>query len=175
MRHRKTVPKLGRTASHRKALLSNLSTALITAKKIRTTLAKAKALRSYIEPLITKARRGDLHSRRIVLKRIPHKDTVKELFDEVAPKYTDRPGGYTRITKIGRRPSDAADMALIELIGFEGYYKKKKTESKEKRQKKREEKEREAQKEAEEAQTAQAEATALSEVEEEKEEDEEKK
>jgi len=137
MRHRKSVPKLSRTASHRRALLSNLAMALIQSKKIRTTLVKAKALRSYIEPLITKARRGDLHSRRLVLRNIRHKDVVKQLFDEIAPKYYDRPGGYTRITKIGQRALDAAEMAMIELIGFEGLYKKKKEESKEKHQKKK--------------------------------------
>jgi len=160
MRHRKSVPKLGRTASHRRALLANLAAALIIYKKIKTTTAKAKALRSFIERLITKARRGDVHSRRIILKHIPRKDVVRELVDEIAPKYADRPGGYTRITKIGQRRSDAADMALIELIGFEGVFKKRKEKSEKERKKRKEKKEKEV-KEAEE----QAEATKLSEVE----------
>ncbi len=150
--------------------MSNLASGLILAKKIKTTHAKAKALRSYIEPIITKARRGDLHSRRLILKDIPRKDVITELFDEIAPKFEDRPGGYTRITKIGQRPSDAAEMAMIELIGFEGFYKKKKEESKEKRQQKKEKKEREA-KEAEEQEAAlssveEAEETAETEEEE---------
>ena len=102
MRHRKTVPKLGRTASHRRALLANMASSLIIYKKIKTTTAKAKALRSYIERIITKARKGDLHSRRIVLKFLKNKDVVKELFEEVAPKYVQTHVGYTRIRKIGR-------------------------------------------------------------------------
>jgi len=157
MRHRKSIPKLGRTASHRRALLANMASALIIAKKIKTTAVKAKALRSYVERLITKARRGDVAARRLVYKYIHRRDVVKELFDEVAPKYADRPGGYTRITKIGQRDSDAAEMALIELVGFEGIYKKKKKASKEERQKKKEEK-------AKKAKEAEEEATALSEV-----------
>lgn len=144
MRHRKTIQKLNKTASHRKALMANLASALIIYKKIKTTTAKAKALRSYIEKIITKARKGDLHSRRIVLKYIKRKDVVKELFEEISPKYEDRPGGYTRITKVGRRRTDAADMALIELIGFEGIYKKRKEESKEEKRKRKEKKEKEA-------------------------------
>ena len=141
MRHRKSVPKLGRTASHRRALLANMASSLIIYKKIKTTTAKAKALRSYIEKIITKARKGDLHSRRVVLKYLKHKDVVKELFTEVAPKYVETPGGYTRITKIGRRRTDAADMALIELIGFESLYKKKKEADKEVKRKRKEQKE----------------------------------
>jgi len=120
----------------------------------------SKALRSFIERLITKARRGDLHSRKIILKYIPRKDVVRELVDEIAPKYADRPGGYTRITKIGQRRSDAADMALIELVGFEGVYKKRKEKSEKDRKKRKEKKEKEM-KEAE----KHAEETQLSEVE----------
>ncbi|MCH7783244.1 50S ribosomal protein L17 [candidate division KSB1 bacterium] len=149
MRHRKTVPKLGRTASHRRALLANMASSLIIYKKIKTTTAKAKALRSYIERIITKARKGDLHSRRIVLKYLKNKDVVKELFEEVAPKYVETPGGYTRVTKIGRRRTDAAEMALIELIGFESIYKKKKEADKEEKRKRKEQKEKEDQKLAE--------------------------
>jgi large subunit ribosomal protein L17 len=153
MRHRKTISKLGKTASHRHALMANLASALIISKKIKTTKAKAKALRSYIEPLITKARTGTLSSRRIVLKLIPRKEIVKELFDEIAPKFVDRPGGYTRITKLGKRTSDTAEMALIEFVGFESVYKKKKEKSKKDRQEKKDKKEKEA-KEAEEQQAA---------------------
>ncbi len=158
MRHRKNIHKLSRTSSHRKALMANLASALITYKKIKTTTPKAKALRSYVEKLITKARKSDLAARRLVLKYIKNKDVVKELFDDVAPKYIDRPGGYTRITKIGQRHSDSAHMAFIELIGFEGLYKKKKEESKEKRkQKKEKEKQKEQEmQEAAESQTAMA-------------------
>ena len=144
MRHRKTVSKLGRTASHRRALLANMASALIIYKKIKTTTVKAKVLRSYIERLITKARRGDLHARRIVLKHIKHKNVVKELFEEIAPKYVERPGGYTRITKIGQRRSDSTEMALIELLGFEGLYKQKKEESDKERKNRKEKKEKEA-------------------------------
>ncbi len=167
MRHRKKISKLSRTASHRKALMANLAAALIIYKKIRTTTPKAKALRSYVEKLITKARRGDLASRRLVLKYIKQKDVVKELFEEVAPKYVDRPGGYTRITKIGQRTTDAAEMAFIELIGFEGIYKKRKEASDEKR-KKRKEKEKEQEKQMQEmeqqaAMEAQAESSSVEE------------
>ncbi len=144
MRHRKNVNKLGRTPSHRRALLANLASALIIYKKIKTTAVKAKVLRSYIERLITKARRGDLHSRRIVLKHINRKDVVKELFEAIAPKYIERLGGYTRITKIGQRRSDSAEMALIELIGFEGIYKQRKEESDKDRKKRKEKSEKEA-------------------------------
>jgi len=150
MRHQKRVRKLGRTPSHRRALLSNLAAALIHYKKIKTTVVKAKALRSYVERLITKARVGSLHARRIILKQLPKKDIVHELFAEVAPKYVEKPGGYTRIIKIGQRRTDAAEMALIELIGFEGVYKKRKEESEEKRRKKKEKKEKEKTKEAKE-------------------------
>ena len=160
MRHRKNVHKLGRTASHRRALLANMASALILYKKIKTTTVKAKVLRSFIERLITKARRGDLSARRTVLKHIPKKEIVKELFDEIAPKYTDRPGGYLRITKIGKRRTDAADMALIELIGFEGVYKKRIETSQEEKKKRKEKKEKEA--------AVTEEVTPLSEVEEKK-------
>jgi len=151
MRHRKNVDKLGRTASHRRALMANMASALIVNKKIKTTTAKAKVLRSFIERLVTKARRGDLHSRRMVLKHIPRKDVAQELFEEIAPKYTDRPGGYTRITKIGQRHTDAADMAFIEFIGFERVYKKKKETSQTERKKRKEKKEKEAEELTEEA------------------------
>tara|TARA_S200000501_G_scaffold195576_1_gene184175 strand:- start:685 stop:1077 length:393 start_codon:yes stop_codon:yes gene_type:complete len=118
MRHRKSGRKLGRKTAHRKALMSNLALALITHKKIKTTDAKAKELRTFIEPLITRAKKGDIHSRRQVLKKIPHKNIVKELFDVVAPVFSKRNGGYTRITKLGFRDNDRASLSMIEFVDF---------------------------------------------------------
>jgi len=126
MRHKKDVKKLGRNSKARKALLRNLATSLIKEKKIKTTLAKAKELRRFAEHLITFAKRGDLNARRHVSKFITEKGVVKELFEEVAPKFIKRNGGYTRIVKIGTRSGDAAQMAFIELLEFESYFKKKK-------------------------------------------------
>ncbi|NQT98074.1 MAG: 50S ribosomal protein L17 [Candidatus Marinimicrobia bacterium] len=120
MRHQKSSRKLGRTAAHRKATLSNMAAALITYKKIKTTDARAKELRRFIEPLITFAKRGDLHARRQVLKKIRHKNIVNTLFNDVAPVYSDRNGGYTRITKLGFRDNDRASISLIELIDMVG-------------------------------------------------------
>lgn len=116
MRHRKKGRKLGRTASHRRATLANLASALIEHKRIRTTDAKAKETRRFIEPLVTKAKRGTLHDRRQVLRKIPRQDVVKILFDEIAPKYADRPGGYTRIVKLGFRDNDSAPVSLLEFV-----------------------------------------------------------
>ena len=116
MRHKKSGKKLGRKVAHRKALMSNLAMALISNKKIKTTDPKAKELRSFIEPLITRAKKGDLHSRRQVLRYLPHKPTVRELFDVVAPKFSDRNGGYTRIVKLGFRENDCAPMSQIEFV-----------------------------------------------------------
>ena len=116
MRHKKSGRKLGRKVAHRKALMSNLAMALIFNKKIKTTDPKAKELRSFIEPLITRAKKGDLHSRRQVLRYLPHKPTVRELFDVVAPKFSDRNGGYTRIVKLGYRENDCAPMSQIEFV-----------------------------------------------------------
>jgi len=118
MRHRKSGRKLGRKAAHRKALMSNLSMALILNKKIKTTDPKAKELRSFIEPLITRAKKGDVHSRRQVLKSITHKPTVRELFDVIAPAFSERNGGYTRITKLGFRDNDCAPISTIEFVGM---------------------------------------------------------
>jgi len=118
MRHQKRGRKLGRTASHRKATLINLAMALIKHKRIKTTDAKAKETKKFIEPLITKARRGTLHDRRQVLKRFPHPDVVTTLFDEIAPRYVDRPGGYTRIVKLGFRDNDCAPVSIIELVDY---------------------------------------------------------
>ncbi len=118
MEHRKPGRKLGRKAAHRKALMSNLSMALILNKKIKTTDPKAKELRSFIEPLITRAKKGDVHSRRQVLKSISHKPTVRELFDVIAPAFSERNGGYTRITKLGFRDNDCAPISTIEFVGM---------------------------------------------------------
>lgn len=124
MRHRKSGRKLGRTHSHRKATLSNLATALFEHKKIKTTTAKAKELRSVAERLVTYAKKDSLHARRMVLRTIRDKEVVKSLFEEIAPKYEDRNGGYTRVIKLGRRSGDAAEVSIIELVGFESVQKK---------------------------------------------------
>lgn len=118
MRHRIKGRKLGRTTSHRTATLRSLATALIKHKKITTTVAKAKQTRLFIEPLITKAKNDSVHSRRLVSRHIQDKDVLKELFGEVAPKIGDRPGGYTRVVKLGNRVGDAAEMAIIELVDY---------------------------------------------------------
>ena len=148
MRHKKDVKKLGRKSKARKALLRNLATSLIKEKKIKTTLAKAKELRRFAEHLITFAKRGDLNARRHVSRFITEKGVVKELFEEVAPKFIERNGGYTRIVKIGTRSGDAAQMAFIELLEFESYFKKKKEAATEKKQKSKEKKEKEKQPES---------------------------
>ena len=120
MRHNKRGRKLSRKTAHRKALMSNLAVALITHKKIKTTDAKAKELRVYVEPLITFAKRGDLHSRRQVLKKIRHKNVVRELFDNIGPSFSNRNGGYTRITKLGFRDNDCAPVSIIEFVDMVG-------------------------------------------------------
>ncbi len=108
--------RLGGSPSHHKAIMANLAQSLIWDEQITTTLAKAKLLRPYVEKLITKARRGDLHSRRLVLRHLTDLEVVTKLFDEVAPRYRRRPGGYTRIVKLGPRRGDNAEMAVIELV-----------------------------------------------------------
>ena len=118
MRHNKAVNHLGRKSGHRKALLSNLAVSLIMHKRITTTVAKAKALRSYVEPLITKSKEDTTHNRRIVFSYLKSKEAVTELFRTIAPKIADRPGGYTRVLHVGFRQGDAAEMALIELVDF---------------------------------------------------------
>ena len=134
MRHRKDGRKLGRTASHRKAMLANMAANLFLHKQIRTTHPKALEARRLAETLITKAKKGDIHSRRMVLKVIPHKDVVKILFDEIAPQYADREGGYTRIIKLGQRKNDAAHVSILALVDFdpsgEGAKTKTKTKAK---------------------------------------------
>ena len=118
MRHNKAVNHLGRKSGHRKALLSNMASSLILNKRITTTVAKAKALKSYVEPLITKSKEDTTHNRRVVFSYLKDKNAVSELFRTVAPKIADRPGGYTRVLHLGFRQGDAADMALIELVDF---------------------------------------------------------
>ncbi len=118
MRHQRVINHLGRTSSHRKAMLANMATSLILHKRITTTIAKAKALRTYVEPLITKSKDDSTHSRRVVFSYLQNKEAVTELFREVSPKVADRPGGYTRILKTGNRLGDNADMCFIELVDF---------------------------------------------------------
>lgn len=122
MRHGKKFNHLGRTAPHRKAMLSNMACSLIEHKRINTTVAKAKALRVYVEPLLTKAKEDTTHSRRTVFSYLQNKEAVSELFRTVGPKIAERNGGYTRIIKTGFRPGDAADMAMIELVDFNEIY-----------------------------------------------------
>jgi large subunit ribosomal protein L17 len=119
MRHNKKFNHLGRTADHRRALLANLAISLIMHKRITTTLAKAKALKKYVEPLITKSKDDSTNSRRVVFSYLQNKEALKELFGVVAPKVGDRPGGYTRIIKLGFRQGDTADIAFIELVDFD--------------------------------------------------------
>ena len=116
MRHKKKGRKLGRKVGNRRALLMNLASQMITHKKIKTTDAKAKELRTFIEPLITLAKKNDIHSRRMVIRKLPNKNIVRALFDDIAPKYADRPGGYTRIVKLGYRDNDRAPVSIIEFV-----------------------------------------------------------
>jgi large subunit ribosomal protein L17 len=118
MRHGKKINHLGRTASHREAMLSNMASSLILQKRINTTVAKAKALRKYVEPIITKSKSDSTHSRRTVFSYLQNKEAVAELFREVAAKIGERPGGYTRIIKTGNRLGDAAEMCMMELVDF---------------------------------------------------------
>jgi large subunit ribosomal protein L17 len=138
MRHRVRHRKLGRTASHRAALLSSLATSLLKHKRIRTTLAKAKEARSYVESLITKARKNSLHARRQIMSVIHDKEVVKELFNEIIPKIGSRPGGYTRVVKLGNRIGDSASMAVIELVDYNDVANAKAETQKEKRQTRKE-------------------------------------
>ena len=118
MRHNKAINHLGRKSGHRKALLANMATSLIMNKRIQTTVAKAKALQVYIEPLVTKSKDDSTNSRRVVFSYLKNKEAVTELFRTIAPKIAERPGGYTRVLKIGFRQGDGADMALIEFVDF---------------------------------------------------------
>ena len=131
MRHGKKINHLGRQTAHRKAMLANMACSLIEHKRINTTVAKAKALKQFVEPMITKSKDDTTHNRRIVMARLRQKEAVAELFRDVAAKVADRPGGYTRIIKLGNRLGDNADMAMIELVDYNEIYnagqKKKKT------------------------------------------------
>ena len=118
MRHNRAINHLGRQSGHRKAMRSHMASALSLHKRINTTVAKAKALKSYVEPLITKSKEDTTHNRRVVFSYLKDKNAVTELFRTVAPKVADRPGGYTRVLHIGFRQGDAAEMALIELVDF---------------------------------------------------------
>lgn len=122
MRHGKKFNHLSRKAGHRKALMRNLTLALVEHKRINTTLAKAKALRQFVEPLVTKAKNNSMHSRRVVFSYLQNKEAVKELFGPIAAKVGDRPGGYVRIIKTGFRKGDAAEMAMIEFVDFNDVY-----------------------------------------------------
>ncbi len=157
MRHNKKFNHLSRTASHRAAMLSNMTISLIKHKRITTTLAKAKALKKYAEPLITKSKTDSTHSRRVVFSYLQDKEAVTILFRDIREKVLDRPGGYTRIIKTGFRPSDGADMCFIELVDFdENMAKTKKKATRTRRSKKAAA--------AEEAPAAEAEATEVTEA-----------
>lgn len=118
MRHHRVINHLGRTSSHRNAMIANMATSLILHKRITTTTAKAKALRTFVEPLITKSKVDSTHSRRVVFSYLKDKDAVTELFRDISPKVGERPGGYTRILKIGNRIGDNADMCIMELVDY---------------------------------------------------------
>jgi len=155
MRHGKKINHLGRKTAHRHALLSNMASSLILHKRITTTLAKAKALKKYVEPLITKAKDNTTHSRRTVMSYLQNKESVIALFGEVAGRTADRPGGYTRIIKLGDvRLGDAAEMCLLELVDFNDIYKKEGAEKKAKTRRGRKSKK------ADEAEVVAQEATA---------------
>jgi large subunit ribosomal protein L17 len=123
MKHGKKVNHLSRKTAHRKAMLSNMSCSLIEHKRINTTVAKAKALKQFVEPLITKSKEDTTHNRRLVFAKLRSKEAVTELFRDVASKVADRPGGYTRVIKLGNRLGDNADMAMIELVDYNDIYK----------------------------------------------------
>lgn len=130
MRHRKDGNRLGRTSAHRKAMLENLVTSLFEHERVRTTDAKAKEARRLAERLITRAREGSLASRRVVLRSVRNRAVVRKLFDEIAPRYEGRDGGYTRIVKLGQRRGDAASLSILELVGYEPSEKEKGGKSK---------------------------------------------
>ena len=130
MRHGKKVMHLGRKTAHRKSMLSNMACSLIEHKRINTTVTKAKALKQFVEPIITKAKSDSTHNRRLVFSSLRDKETVTELFRDIAKKVGDRPGGYTRIIKLGNRLGDNASMAMIELVDYNEVYKSEVTEKK---------------------------------------------
>jgi large subunit ribosomal protein L17 len=133
MRHGKKIAHLGRTNTHRKAMLANMASSLIDHKRIQTTVARAKALKQFVEPLITRAKEDSTHNRRVVFRALRDKHAVTELFRTVAEKVADRPGGYTRIVKMGNRLGDNASMALIELVDFNEVYETNKPKKKSRR------------------------------------------
>ena len=133
MKHRHAGRRLGRTSSHRRATLRNLAQALFERDRIRTTLGKAKEMRPYAERLITISKKGGLHRRRIVARQIQNPKVLRRLFDTISPRYIDRPGGYLRILKLGARRGDAAEMALVELVGFEPEVAEAETDDKKKK------------------------------------------
>ncbi len=133
MRHRKKVKKLGRTKSHREATLRNLARAVIEHHQVKTTLAKAKAARSYIERLITYGKKDTVAARRLAFKRLQNRTLVKMLFDEIAPAFADRNGGYTRVIRLGRRRGDGAELAVLQLVGFEKLMVEEKAKEKKKK------------------------------------------
>ncbi|MDP5044969.1 MAG: 50S ribosomal protein L17 [Leeuwenhoekiella sp.] len=130
MRHGKKINHLGRQTAHRKSMLANMACSLIEHKRINTTVAKAKALKQFVEPIVTKSKVDTTHNRRIVMSKLRQKDAVAELFRDVAVKVGDRPGGYTRIIKLGNRLGDNADMAMIELVDYNEIYNLGKTKKK---------------------------------------------
>ena len=130
MRHGKKINHLGRKTAHRKAMLANMACSLIEHKRINTTVAKAKALKQFVEPLVTKSKEDTTHNRRLVFAKLRQKEFVAELFRDVAPKIGDRPGGYTRIIKLGNRLGDNADMAMIEFVDYNEVYNLTKPEKK---------------------------------------------
>jgi large subunit ribosomal protein L17 len=130
MRHGKTFNHLGRTSAHRKAMLANMASSLLIYKRIETTLAKAKELRKYVEPLLTKSKNDTTHSRRTVFSYLKNKESVKELFGDIAEKIAERPGGYTRIIKLGNRLGDNAELCIIELVDYNKTMLEAKTETK---------------------------------------------
>src|SRR5881409_2103104 len=144
MRHNVGYRKLGRTSEHRRALLRNLATDLFRHERLKTTLPKARELRPFAEKLITLARRDDLHARRQVVRQIGDRVVVKKLFDTLGPRFASRPGGYTRALKLGPRPGDGADMAIVELVGSEPVFKKHKEDKKARRERKEKAREKEA-------------------------------
>ncbi|MDP4173167.1 MAG: 50S ribosomal protein L17 [Bacteroidota bacterium] len=153
MRHNNKGRKLGRTASHRSATLKALSTALFKHKRIRTTVAKAKETRTFAESLITKAKKDSVHSRRHIAKFINDKAVIQELFSEIIPKIGDRPGGYTRVVKLGRRFGDAAELAILELVDFNDVANQLASEKKERKEERKAAKQEAAQQKAEETAT----------------------
>ena len=164
MRHNKKFNHLGRTASHRASMLANMAISLIMHKRITTTVAKAKALKKYVEPLITKAKEDSTNSRRVVFSYLQNKEVIKELFGEVAQKVGDRPGGYTRIIKLGTRQGDAAQICFIELVDFDPEMAKTETKKKATRRSRKATKAEAPAQEAPKAEEAAAEAPAAEEA-----------